>query len=334
GEEYRAHIPLLTALHATIDRVLHPLLAGADRVALLGFPTHANVGDSALWLGTLAYLRRHEKTVCYVAAPETYARERLAARLGAGGTGRILLIGGGNFGDTWHGPQALRERVVQDFPDTPIIQLPQSVHFAHPEALARARAILDAHPNLTLLLRDRRSLAVAREHFRAPSVLCPDMAFCLGPLRRPVPATQRIVWLARTDRERAVGSLPADVPTVDWITEPATASIRIERWLRAQMADRPRAGRLLHGPHARISDPVARQRLYRGCALLSAAQVVITDRLHAHILSLLLGIRHVLLDNRDGKVRQFYETWTRSSPITRWATEATEALAIAEEWVS
>jgi hypothetical protein len=35
-------------LRTTIDDILGPILAGTRRVALLDFPTHANVGDSAI----------------------------------------------------------------------------------------------------------------------------------------------------------------------------------------------------------------------------------------------------------------------------------------------
>src|SRR5207249_3440314 len=77
-------------------------------------------------------------------------------------------------------------------------------------------------------------------------------------------------------------------------------------------------------------DPLAWERLLRGCCLLSKGCVVITDRLHGHILCLLLGIPHVLLDNNYGKVRWFYETWTRDCPLACWAASPPEALALAE----
>jgi len=38
-------------------------------------------------------------------------------------------------------------------------------------------------------------------------------------------------------------------------------------------------------------------RLRRGCDVLSQGRVVIADRLHGHILSLLLGLPHVLMNN-------------------------------------
>jgi pyruvyl transferase EpsO len=63
--------------------------------------------------------------------------------------------------------------------------------------------------------------------------------------------------------------------------------------------------------------------------MLGAAACVVTDRLHGHILSVLLGIPHVVLDNSYGKVRSFYETWTAQSDLVDWADSPAEAVHLA-----
>src|SRR3546814_4179261 len=55
---------------------------------------------------------------------------------------------------------------------------------------------------------------------------------------------------------------------------------------------------------------LAEWRFQRGLAMLSAGELVVTDRLHAHILSLLPDIPHVLLDNSYGKVAGFADQLT------------------------
>jgi pyruvyl transferase EpsO len=319
---------LVESLRKAIDDVLGPTLAGTRRVALLDFPAHANVGDSAIWLGTLAYLRENGKRVCYTCDHETYSRDTLAERLG---DGVILLSGGGNFGDIWKHPQRLRERVVSDFPDTPIVQLPQTIKFHDERELERARAIFDAHPSLTILVRDRRSLGFAEQNFRAPAMLCPDLALWLGHLARSSPPTKPVVWLARTDRESAAGSPPAGIETTDWLDEPLTPGLRLESFLRELVVEHPRTERTLRSALSRVADHAATTRLRRGCATLSAGRVVITDRLHAHILSLLLGIPNIILDNSYGKVRDFHETWTSGSDIVTMATSPEHARSLAAE---
>lgn len=322
---------LVSRLQQHIDDVIRPLLPDRGPVALVGFPNYANVGDSAIWLGTLACLQAlGSGPPRYVCDHVTYARERLAARVG---NGTILLQGGGSLGDWWPEHQRLREEVIEAFPANPIIQLAQSIHFREPAALARARAVFDRHPRLTLLLRDQQSLTIACNEFRAASRLCPDMAFRLGSLPRPAAPSRDVLWLGRVDQESApAGRAPAGtgITPVDWLTERAPIL-----WLARRLGSR----HLLRVPGLRwlrtavplTYDWAARRRLLRGCQMLSSGRVVITDRLHGHILCILLGIPHVLLDNRDGKVRRFYETWTRDCELTRWCDSGGEALRLAAD---
>src|SRR3546814_3489561 len=45
-------------LRQQLAETISPLLQGVTRVALLEFPPHANVGDSAIWLGDRSEERR------------------------------------------------------------------------------------------------------------------------------------------------------------------------------------------------------------------------------------------------------------------------------------
>ena len=78
-------------------------------------------------------------------------------------------------------------------------------------------------------------------------------------------------------------------------------------------------------------DAAAWARIERGCRLLSRGRVVLTDRLHAHILCTMLGIPHVVLDNHYGKVQNFIASWTSGSPLVRRASTPAQAVAIALE---
>jgi pyruvyl transferase EpsO len=324
------HVGLVGALAAELERTLRPLLAGARRVALLDYPAYPNVGDSAIWLGQLALLSALGVRPAYRADLRGFRPERLRARVG---DGPILLGGGGNLGDLWEQHQRFREAVIREFPENPIVQLPQSIWFRDPAALARARAAFDAHPRLMLLVRDRRSLALARDAFRTPSALCPDPAFCLGPLARPASHRHESVWLLRTDLESAGGAAPPGVPEdarFDWRREAPLWLAGLQARLSAAAArGGPAAAAWARAAEATYA-PLARARLARGLARLAAGRRVVTDRLHGHVLCLLLGIPHLLIDDRLGKLRAFHETWTASSELVTFCggvAEAERALA-------
>ena len=70
---------------------------------------------------------------------------------------------------------------------------------------------------------------------------------------------------------------------------------------------------------------LARRRVQLGLDLVASAPVVVTDRLHAHILCLVAGVPHVLVDTGYGKLHAFVDAWTAGHPLLRLARGALEA---------
>jgi len=307
------------------------VLPRSSPVALLGLPRHDNVGDSAIWQAERRYLRGTGCPLVYLCSARAYSASRLRRRLGRG---VILLSGGGNLGDVWLDEQAFREQVIQDFPTNPVIQLPQSIFFQDRDRLENARRVLNSHKQLTLMVRDARSLMRAQEYFSAATELCPDVVFTLGPLPRVGTPSTEILWLLRSDLESA-GSRPPGGRSrtrTDWneglsnltpdlgdLAQRLAHTLLPYTWIRDRVARMP-------GSDA-LAERFARARVSRGRRILSQGRVVITDRLHAHILCLLMGIPHVILDTAQGKLADFHATWTSGSPITRFATSDEDAEA-------
>jgi len=327
------------AFRVEIQTVLRPLLPPGSRYVHLAPPNHVNPGDSAIWLGE----RRCFKDLGVRSVAASHVRRYWRDEVEALGRRDILLAGGGNFGDLWPDVQAFRERVISDFPDRRIVQLPQSIHFRERSNLERARRIIETHPDFTLLVRDRRSLDIAREAFDVPVVLAPDMALYLGSIARPTSPRIDLLWLAREDieaRDRPELASPSSVERLDWMEDRdherprglrMGAAFRLDRRLGFLMQRSPRLARRAARARTAAARRLAVERMVRGCTFLSRGRVVITDRLHGHILSMLMGIPHVCLDNSYGKVSSFVETWTSSVPIVHLAQNADDALARAND---
>lgn len=320
---------LVAGLEARIAATLDGALAGTSRLALLDFPDYANVGDSAIYLGTLAFLRRrYGVSPHYVCRPDTFSATDLGRRLG---DGAVLLQGGGNFGDLWPVHQEFREVALRALRGRRVIQLPQSIHFRERDALRRAAAAIAAHGDVLLLVRDRRSADLARSAFPCEVRLCPDMAFALGALDRPAPPRHDLMLLLRDDRERAgtgTAAVPADAVRTDWPPDGGgRRALRLRRALKLA-ATAPRRALDRHEQRSCFYEALARRRLAGGLALLASGRQVITDRLHGHILCLLLGIPHVALDNSYGKLGGVIEAWTAGSDLLARAGDLSEALAL------
>jgi pyruvyl transferase EpsO len=314
--------------HAILD-VLRPLIAGR-RVALLDFPRYANVGDSAIWIGELHVLEQLDVSLSHTCDLLTYDPGLLERHIG---DGVIVLSGGGSLGDLWERYQPWREQVIDSFPRNRIVQLPQSIHYQNQAAVDRAKRVFENHADFTLLVRDQQSLGFAARVFAVPTLLCPDMAFGLGALDTASKRSEKILWIVRRDRE-AAAEIPDSVPgrTLDWARESPSGLAMLNGRLSHRFARSPWLRSPLRRPLSATYGPLARQRLRRGLSAVRRAQVVVTDRLHGHVLCLLTGTPHVLLDNSYGKIRSFYDTWTREANLVRWAGTADEAIAVAADW--
>lgn len=63
----------------------------------------------------------------------------------------------------------------------------------------------------------------------------------------------------------------------------------------------------------------------QGFEMLGAADLVITDRLHGHIMSTIIGTPHILMDSKLKKNLNFHDTWTKDCGCTRVADNIDEA---------
>jgi pyruvyl transferase EpsO len=324
----------LPVLVERVTSVLQQVIPATEPCALLDHPDHPNVGDSAIWLGERRFLRRQRIEVAYTCSVKTFDEDALRAAMPRG---TVLIHGGGNFGTLWPHHQQLRERVLERLRDYRIVQLPQSIHYEDATALRRTARLIERHPAFTLLVRDHNALRIGREELGADTLLCPDAALLLaGTVRCHRPEVDCLV-LARTDKERAAQGLEAacqgigmSVAVLDWLDEPRGWLHRLRDRLVIR-SHHPWA----HSPWFQAAmlllwDRLAQQRTQRGCRLLSRGRIVITDRLHAHILCTLLGIPHIVLDNNCGKLSGFIRCWTAEHPLCHLVDSVAEATRIAQ----
>jgi len=322
----------LRALREQYDGAVGAWLGGAREVVLLDYPDHDNVGDSLIWVGLRDSLDRLGVTVALAAAQEHTAVDHVRRLTGV----PVLFHGGGNFGDLWGHTHAVRLEIIRSLPDRRILVLPQSVHFGAPGADRETIDVLRAHPDITLLVRDRPSLAWATQA-GLTAALVPDAALAVDPRRVPaVPRTDRpthAVALWRTDKEVAAGASlgPAgSLVRVDWPVEHDRLRLPLRLALRVGTLPigRPAPARRLV---VAACDAMARREVRRGLALLGDAPVLVTDRLHAAVLGLLSGRQVCRVDNSYGKLGAVLDQWWPDDPrMTSVATRA-EAEAWARE---
>ena len=349
----------IESLVCALDRSLVGL-DGFRECALLGYPVHGNVGDHLIWLGSVYYLHcMLGRRISYAASSHSYSPMKLVRCCP---NGAIIFIGGGNLGDLWPEDERFRQRVIRDFQDRHIIVLPQSIFFGEARSAQWAAEIYNSHPNLTLCTREDESFDLARKTFPlCKAILCPDISFLLHRvLMKPERnrTSEGVLFHLRTDQEK-LPSLGDPYTTserrkvADWISCAAYRAHGKSLFLRAlerlwregwqrrartpvAWLDRERAARRWAFWES-IADRRCRRYSKRSmdyvCSAISQFaefEAIVTDRLHGHILCLLLQIPHVFLANVYHKNRSFHRTWTSEVGISEFReslSDAEEALA-------
>lgn len=315
-----------------IQRAFSSSLDRDKPYAVFDFPNHSNVGDSAIWQGQakalLEYFGCNPILTCQL-LPANASLPRLNQST------QVIINGGGNLGDLWPWFQIFRERLIQSYPCNRIVQMPQSIYFQDTIKMHQSKYIFSAHQDFTLMVRDHQSYKTGMFLNGENTLLVPDMALALGAIPRRITPVFPIVCILRQDHESTVASHPMptdELEITDWTTEPhyseSKALLWIDRLERKLPAFRSQSAPLSRFLHNRLSA----SRLKRGCDLLSLGHVVITDRLHAHILCTLMGIPHVILDNRYGKISNFRNAWKTGGPrICVEASDMSDAIGKARK---
>jgi exopolysaccharide biosynthesis predicted pyruvyltransferase EpsI len=342
-----------------LHKALEPLGA-FDQCALLDYPDYLNIGDHLIWLGTVFYLTDILKTqIKYAASVKSFSEVVMEEKIGKS---PILFQGGGNLGDLWPQLQEFRERVISKYQDRPIIILPQTIFFKNPDNLKKAADIFNSHPNLTLFARENYSYEIAINNFSNCRVLkAPDMAFNLvnmPGLNWKIKQKEATLYHCRRDYQPfSVDEI--NLPNIvveDWISYqwmyreaekawywnlPGAVRLYREGWQRGLGTPQEWISRQgwqnLHpytSSFKTLYDPALYRKswnlMHSGIYQLKQYPFIITNRMHGHVLCLILGIPHVFLPGSYHKNQSFYETWTHDIPFCTRATEASEVAMAAQ----
>ncbi|MVW71377.1 polysaccharide pyruvyl transferase family protein [Bordetella sp. 15P40C-2] len=298
-----------------LAQALSNLIAGRPCV-LLDWPSYANVGDHLIWLGQKVILKD------FIGTDIIYQSSYSDVDLSMLNQDNLVILcqGGGNFGDLYPHHQKFREDIANAYPANTIIFLPQSIFYSSDENQSASHRALATHENITLFTRDAQSYAVGRSLLDHSTILLGiDSAFALQPyfprlLGYFSAARAKPLYLIRRDRESTVGfeHIPNDATVIDWVDESKIKGVLSDMECDAAILSNG-LGHLIDD----YRDLESLRHFLRAVKLFSQASVVVTDRLHAHILALLMGIPCELHDNTYKKNSRFADIWTRDDALLK-----------------
>ncbi|MDO9420392.1 MAG: polysaccharide pyruvyl transferase family protein [Herminiimonas sp.] len=307
----RNHEALSAELMARHDVLLD--LIGCAPFHYVDIPTHGNVGDLLIMHGTLAFFRKHGLVPKLIAPYFAYDPRWIAPE------DVIVFHGGGNFGDLYPYFQELREHIVQNHRENRIIVLPQSLHFSSPEKMQESAQIFRMHADVHICVRDQVSYEMAQK-FTDNVYLLPDMAHQLYPMHaanaEPSAGSLRISRVDDESTQQSGLRNMVSTTVTDWPEFVGEREVRINLFRRAI------GGFFRRGLGWSANSILMRLWIaYSGRLIADAAQLfarhelIVTDRLHGHILACLLRKQNIVLDNSYGKNSRYVEAWTLDSEL-------------------
>ena len=273
--------------------------------ALLPPPWISNAGDHAQVLAIQAWLDKHFPDRPRLELNQEQVIHFLPAlRLLIAPGDIIFLHSGGNLGDRYMSTESARRKLIQAFPETRIVSLPQTVYFTETEhgamQYAQTRDIYQAHPRLTILCRDLYSAHLSESLLPNITTFCiPDFVLSLQPRTHHRDKNAPILFCLRNDNDiESVFSSADKTQLLAQFTD------------RAKLIDIRREDRV--SPQERLAF------VETTLSEFEKSSVVVTDRFHGLIFAVLCQRPCVALPSIGHKM-SFGVRWFHELPWVRWA---------------
>ena len=154
------------------------------KILFLGLPMYYhNVGDHAIAMGTLEFIKCYFSDYLLISMTIQEAADNYGFLRGVTSPDDIIMMqGGGNMGDLYPPEELLRNKVARDFPNNLIVMLSQTIFFKDESGKGLHNSIesYEGHRNMLLFTRGQRSLELAKRYFPSIDSYCmPDMALMI-----------------------------------------------------------------------------------------------------------------------------------------------------------
>ena len=320
-------------IQTTLMNTFHTIVQPKSPVVLLSTVFHSNLGDSFIWIGEEIILQKSGCAVLY-RCPVQYCEVKIIETyLQGSNRTTICMHGGGNFGDLYLEEAGKKLEIANAFPDHKILLFPQSIYYQAMTQMYDDADKFAKHQNLHIMTRDARSLSILKKYFshHIASYYAPDMAFMIGEIEPMCEPIYDVVFLKRSDVESVVSDSYRE--SIVELFQKESISFDILDWY-------DEANYTQTSPHFTPRPTDNTLPLYAlevANFLLSRGRVILTDRLHAAILSLLMDRPVVCLDNIYGKVGNvtaILERWPECSSLRRqYAKNASEILQYVKSYL-
>ncbi len=292
-------------LYPNEKRVINELIKHKEPIVLLvGTCLYNNIGDHLISKVEKNFIQdNYQNYKIYEIPTPIYEKNRSIIKACIKKDDIIFITGGGWMGSVWEKDELIMQGFINDLHTSHIIILPQTIYY---EDNYQANKVLDSAKktysrcqNLTICLRDYKSYLFARENFSMAKIyLLPDIALydCDKKIETAENKKANIGICLRKDAE----SLNNDI--LDFLNN--NENLKNEKKVFTSTLTK------LNSVPIFLRNFIINKKIKE----FSKYKIVVTDRLHAMIISKLAGTVCYVLDNCTGKVKGVYDLWLKDDP--------------------
>jgi pyruvyl transferase EpsO len=309
SQEFNRHTCLHT-IRQSITDAFKDIFIGKKHVALVDVATYDNYGDAFIWDGEQQLIQYFGHEVSYICAqcvgPKINSCEwdGMANMMKNRDDWLILYQGGGNWGTIWQSTHDCRLKLLRAYltAGLTVVSMPQSVYYDlinprnNTTFVNEQRFWEEEAPKLpgkmVVSCRQHDSCDFLAKHFPKLEIRrVPDIAFMIPPIYRPRDPVTDIIFLVRNDKESVAG-FEQNLKTINATI--GSVSYEVYDWHQIE--------KFLPTHHKGSVNTNPSLKTQCAAEFLSSGKIIVTDRLHGSILSLLMGKHHIYIDNNYKKV--------------------------------
>lgn len=209
----------------------------------------------------------------------------------------ITLVGGGNTGDRYDDIEYCRQFIIKQFPRNKIISFPQTVDFSDTKygvkALNKAVKVYSQHEGLILSAREKKSYDKYKKNFEKNEIIfAPDIVLYLDKTRSQY-NREGVMLVLRDDKEKSINS-----------DEGEKLFNKLNKDFNVKIND-------THIKKNDLSVEDRKKELDNMWKNFKKSGLVITDRLHGMLFSVITKTPCIAIDNTNKKVSGVYNAWLK-----------------------
>ena len=265
--------------------------AGEKRVFYIGIPAHNNLGDLAQGICIRRWLKKHyaDRRIVEI---ETNAivNTRFSAlkHLKNAFSDEDIIVFQSGYTTTDLGGYAdeMHCTIINSFPQAKILMMPQTIFFEKEERKKNTSLVYNSAENMLFLARDNVSFGMAKEMFPDLSILLyPDIVTTLIGQLKFSNERDGILFCLRDDSEKFYSD-----EDIEMLMQKCSALCKVER---TDTTKKIRSSEIVSNAEKYIMAEIEKYSHYK---------LIITDRYHGTIFSLVAGTPVIIIKTTDHKV--------------------------------